>query len=199
MLKLFNEKWDAVPYVFLDVETTGVLPGVDGVVQVAAVRFEAGKEVARLTSLIHPGRSIPEAATAIHGITDDLVAPKPSIGSFCTFDGFRQIIHGAQPAAYNANFDRAFLPLHVWGDDWGWPWADPLTFVRDVDRYERGAGRHKLEAACGRRGIAVEKAHDAGSDAAAAGRLFFRVVAAREWQRFMSWLSTQPPREEARQ
>jgi len=209
--------------VAVDTETTGTLPGVDAAVQVALVRFEGGTPVGSVSSLIDPGREIPITAITIHGITNEAVKGAPTIGQFFAQPATIELLSGAQPLAYNATFDRAFVPLHAWGEDWGWQWLDPLTFVRAVDRFVRGAGRHKLEAACSRRGIEISRAHDAAADAEAAGRLFYKVapeylikgdppdqrvplgellrhqrhIEADEWHRFCEWLASQPPRETA--
>lgn len=217
LMRLFDKEWDAVPYVFVDTETTGTIPGLDATVQVALVRFEGGTHIASASSLINPGREIPITAISIHGIADAMVKDAPSLAEFFAQQTTLDVIAGAQPGAYNQTFDRAFVPLRAWGEDWGWPWVDPLTWVRAVDRYAKGAGRHKLEAACERRGIELSKAHDAAADAEAAGRLFFRVVReklgagqvatvgemlveqrqleAHQWGDFFSWLARQPARE----
>lgn len=220
MIELFSKPWDEVSTVWLDVESTGTLPGIDAVCQVAAVRFESGVPVAQESSLIDPGREIPITAITIHGITNEAVRGAPKLAEFFARPTVVELLNGAAPGAYNATFDRAFLPLHVWGENWGWPWLDPLTWVRAVDRFAKGAGRHRLEAACERRGIVVGKAHDAGADAEATGRLFYRVVAefygkgpaaeiqpllgplleqqrileAQQWRDFYLWLSKQPPK-----
>lgn len=220
MLKFFNTKWNEVPIVVIDVETTGTIPGIDAAVQVALVRFEKGEPVARFCSHVNPGRSIPKVATDIHGITDADVEHSPPIEAVFSLPEVKRLITDANPAAYNASFDRAFVPLYAWGEDWGWPWIDPLTVVRNVDRFVRGAGRHKLEAACARRGITIAKAHDAAADAEAAGRLFYMIVPetdwarlgdydpgilgqllawqrheeSSEWFRFSEWRAAQPPR-----
>ncbi len=175
MLRLFNQPWDRVPITVIDVETTGVIPGWDEVVQIALVRFEDGKAVARATSLIEPGfRSIPEDATAVHGISNAMVKGAPRLHHWFE-DHAAPLLKGAQAAAYNAHFDRAFVPARHF-DDWTWPWLDPLAFVRSLDRFVKGSGRHKLEAACARRGIEIEKAHDALCDTEAAGRLLFKII-----------------------
>lgn len=223
MIKFFNRPWNEVPTAWLDVETTGVIPGVDGVVQVAVVRFGGGEVVGREVSLIDSGRCIPEAATAIHGISSEMVKGAPTLMQFFERASVLALLAEAQPGAYNAPFDRGFLPLRVLSD-WTWPWLDPLVFVRVVDRYVRGQGRHKLEAACQRRDIKIVGAHDASVDAEAAGRLFYKIAPEVEtqlregnrltrgltlgpllrWQReqeavgwfqFNEWLSRQPPRE----
>jgi DNA polymerase-3 subunit epsilon len=212
MLSLFNERVDAIPVVFIDTETTGVRPGVDRAVQVGIARFERGALVASGVNLVDPGIPIPPEATAIHGITDERIHVQraPAIKDLFAGPRVAELLNGAQPAAYNAPFDRYFVP--PFGDDWSWPWLDCLSLVRVVDRYVRGQGRHRLETACQRWNIPLPKAHDAEQDAIAAGRLFFRLLQeanhgatlgelikwqreqeAAEWFRFCEWKLRQPP------
>lgn len=173
--RLFNLAWEEAPIVVIDVETTGITPGLDGVVQVALVRFEKREIVGRFSALASPGRKIPKEATAVHGITDKKVAKAAAIDAIFDFASVRELLKGAQPAAYNAHFDQRFVPARAL-EDWTWPWLDPLVAVRAVDRYARGAGRHKLSAACTRRGIPLVGAHDAAADAEATGRLLYHVL-----------------------
>jgi DNA polymerase-3 subunit epsilon len=213
----FREQWDRVPTVWIDTETTGVVAGVDRACQVGLARFENGKCVDSNVCEINPGIPIPPEATAIHGIVDAQVADAPTIAEFFADPRTVQLLEGAQPAAYNAPFDRQFVPPF---GDWTWPWLDSLSIVRVSDRFASGKGRHKLEAACQRHGVALPNAHDAGSDARAAGELFYVLVPklagleriavssdcslgwllswqrhreADEWFRFHEWLSRQPP------
>ncbi|MGH7317996.1 MAG: 3'-5' exonuclease, partial [Candidatus Rokuibacteriota bacterium] len=59
-------------FVAIDTETTGLDPKRDALVAVAVVPFAGGKPrlAARLDRLVNPGRPIPDAARAIHGIGD---------------------------------------------------------------------------------------------------------------------------------
>lgn len=173
--RLFNLAWEEAPIVVIDVETTGVVPGLDSAVQVAFVRFEKRAVVGRFSSLVNPGRAIPKEATAIHGITSAQVEDAPSIQTVFLDYRVRWLLEGAQPAAYNASFDQRFVPAAGF-EDWTWPWLDPLVAVRAVDRFVRGEGRHKLSAACARRGIPLVGAHDAAADAEATGRLLYHVL-----------------------
>lgn len=176
--RLFNLAWEEAPIVVIDVETTGVIPGLDAAVQVALVRFENRKVVGRFSTLVNPGpRGIPKEATAIHGITYKQVrdADAPFIETVFLNSDVRGLLKDAQPAAYNASFDQRFVPASAF-EDWTWPWLDPLIAVRAVDRYVRGEGRHKLEAACARRGIPLVGAHDAAADAEATGKLLYHVL-----------------------
>lgn len=210
MLSFFNRVWSEVPTAWIDTETTGVRAGFDRAVQVGIVRFEGGRAVGDFVSLVNPRIPIPREVSAIHGIIDDHVAGAPSVQSVFLLADVQRLLRDAQPAAYNGPFDRHFVP--PFGEDWAWPWLDALSLVRVVDRFAKGKGRHKLEAACQRNGIALDKAHDAASDARAAGELFYklapgqygrstlgqvlhrqRLAEAESWFDFHSWLSKQPP------
>lgn len=212
MLALFNRPWGEVPIVVIDVETTGVIPGVDAVVQIAFVRFEERKIVGRFSAYVNPGRKIPAEATAVHGITDKKVSKAKALDAVLKMGAVRKLLKGAQPAAYNAHFDQRFVPAASL-EDWTWPWLDPLVAVRAVDKYARGQGRHKLEAACARRGISIANAHDAEVDAEATGKLLYHVFSevpavvdanlgyaltwqrcaeAEQWANFNTWRSSQP-------
>lgn len=214
MLKYFNTSVFEIPVVVIDTETTGVRAGHDRAVQVGIVRFEGGVPVERFCSLVDPRLEVPAAATEVHGITNEMLRDQPTIEQVWATPEVQRLIEGAQPAAYNAGFDRHFVP--PFGPDWAWPWLDSLSMVRVLDRFERGSGRHKLAATCARHGVALDNAHSAEADARAAGELLFKLIPRLElkpptlgavlgWQRkaeahswfdFHSWLSRQPPRVE---
>lgn len=96
------------PLVFFDLETTGVKIGADRIVQIAAVkRYPDGKRT-QWSSLVNPGMPIPPGATAIHRITDAMVANSP------TFDALASTIAkafvGCDIAGFNVRkFDWPFL------------------------------------------------------------------------------------------
>jgi DNA polymerase III subunit epsilon len=52
-------------------------------------------------------------------------------------------------------------------------WVDPLVWVRELHKEERG---HRLGEVCARLGIALDNAHRAASDAAAAGRVLLALA-----------------------
>jgi DNA polymerase III subunit epsilon len=171
-----NAVWHTLPWAVLDFETTGADPATCMPVEVAVVRFEQGEPVERFESLVDPGCPIPPEALAIHGITDEHVRGQPRFGELVKH--IRQVSAGAVPCAYNAGFDRVILyrlleaeGMEVGGPDEGW--LDPLVVVRDLDRFERGPGRHKLENACKRWGVEVEETHRAMGDALDTGRLLW--------------------------
>jgi DNA polymerase III subunit epsilon len=223
MIRYWNTPWHEVPIVVVDTETTGTRPGIDRVVQLGAVRFERGQIVDKMETLVNPGIPIPAEATAIHGITDEMVASAPTIEqAMSTLTRFPEVALGwdqrtdvsipTQLAAYNSEFDREMLP--PFGHDPRWPWLDPLVIVRDVDRYVRGKGRHQLATACVRHGIELDGAHGALVDARAVGELLYKLgmqgwrhetlgsvlhwtmrMRATQWLQYHEWLSKQPSME----
>jgi len=63
--------------VFLDFEATGIDPHRDRIVQAALVRLTPAAERSRWGTLVNPETPIPAEATAIHHITDQMVAAAP--------------------------------------------------------------------------------------------------------------------------
>lgn len=173
MIEFFRMHWLDVPTAWIDTETTGKYPGVDRTVQVGIARFEAGKPVAHDQWLVDPGIPIPAEATAIHGITDEMVKGAPTLAELFAGTSIQHLLEGAQPGAFNSPFDRNFVPPI---GDHSWPWLDCLSFVRKTDRYAPGKARHRLEATCKRHGIELQQAHSAGADARAAGELFYKLA-----------------------
>lgn len=95
------------PLVFFDLETTGINITTDRIVEISYLKiYPNGKEIST-TYLVNPERPIPAESTAIHKITDEMVANKP------TFKELAKIIakdlEGCDIAGYNSN--RFDVPL----------------------------------------------------------------------------------------
>ena len=111
--------------VVLDTETTGTDPGEDRVIEIALVKFEYDRvsgEVGRVLDvydgLEDPGRPIPPESTAIHHITDAMVAGK-------RFDerAIERVLDGVGVViAHSAGFDRPFVERRLPGFV-ALPWA----------------------------------------------------------------------------
>ncbi len=66
-------------FVCLDCETTGLDPKQDRIIEVAAVLFTVNETLGGFEALVDPECVIPESSTAIHHITQEMVANKPTI------------------------------------------------------------------------------------------------------------------------
>lgn len=164
-----------------DTETTGVDPWEDRIVSAALVLTDAdpdtGEYVKRtVTFLLNPGIEIPAGATAIHGITDQMVEqsgadPAVALASILGFLDARAEA-GIPLVVYNAPFDLTMLNaeaerhgLKPLADDFG-PVIDPLIIDKHIDKYR--AGSRRLVDVCRMYGVELGDAHNAAADAVAA-------------------------------
>ena len=66
-------------YVVFDLETTGISYKNDSIIEISAVKVINGEVVDTFSTLVNPMRPIPYPATAVNGITDDMVKDEPTI------------------------------------------------------------------------------------------------------------------------
>ncbi len=98
---------DTVPFVVVDVETTGGRPGYNRLIEVAAFRVFGGRIVAAMTRLINPGRPIPLQISYLTGIYDIHVADAPPAEK--VMPGFLEFLGDGVFVAHSARFDFGFL------------------------------------------------------------------------------------------
>lgn len=95
------------PLVFFDIESTGLSPEKDRIVEISLIKvYPDGHEEVR-TRRINPERHIPEESTAVHGITDDDVRDCPTFRQVAK--SLASMIQGCDIAGYNSN--RFDVPL----------------------------------------------------------------------------------------
>ncbi len=92
--------------IVLDTETTGLSSHTDHVVEIAVVDFETGDVL--LHTRLNPGRPIPAEATAIHGITDEMVKDCPVFADVAVSLA-ALISEAAAIAGYNPFYDRGMI------------------------------------------------------------------------------------------
>ena len=66
------------PLVVFDIESTGISPRKDRIIELAAVKVMPGGEEVRQCWLLNPAVHIPEETTAVHGIADEDVKDCPT-------------------------------------------------------------------------------------------------------------------------
>ena len=97
------------PICFFDLETTGTNPGKDRIVEIAVLKLDINNQKKEIVWRVNPECPIPDEASSVHGITDEMVKDQPI---------FKQIskeiynfIEGCDLGGYN--IDKFDLPLLV--------------------------------------------------------------------------------------
>lgn len=119
------------PLVGVDLETTGVDYNKDRVVELALEIMAPGREPKEYRTLINPERPIPPEATAVHGITDAMVADAPPFEHFA--DNLLKGLTGVDVAGYQLSFDLQMLDAEFTRSKRYWAW--PYEGMRVVDAY----------------------------------------------------------------
>lgn len=166
------------PVVMLDSETTGVDIRTDRILQMAAIRWDAGGRQT-FETLINPGSEVvisPEAI-AKHGITHEKLAEANAPIPVYALDSFLQFCSGAALfVAHNATYDLGLLSYELQRHDLPVPKYDfictnalALFTATGIMRPNRGGYMMlgtKLEEVAQALGLTLEGAHDAGNDIA---------------------------------
>ena len=96
------------PLAFIKVQTTGLNPSTDRIVELSITRVETDGKVKTGTRLVNPGVSIPAEATKINGITDEMVKSKPTFKEIA--ENINKFLEGCDFVGFNiAYFDLKFL------------------------------------------------------------------------------------------
>lgn len=156
-------------HVAVDVETTGLdAAGGDRVISVGCVELVKRQLTGRtFHRLVNPERSIPEASSRVHGITNEQVAGQPRFSDLA--GEFLDFLRGAELLGHNLEFDRSFLDqeLRRAGREERLGQLCGLTCTLKMARARYPAQRNNLDALSFRLGVASESRgyHDALEDA----------------------------------
>jgi len=94
-------------YVAIDLETTGLQPERNDIIEVAAVTFADGDILDEWSSLVNPHSEIPEKITQLTGITQEMVEGAPDI--FTVRAKIKRLLGENVLVGHNVGFDLAFL------------------------------------------------------------------------------------------
>lgn len=165
----------------IDTETTGMSPAAGAaLVEVARVHIDGGALGEAWSSLVRPGRPIPPDATAVHGITDAMVAEAPEPGAVAA--ELRAQCADLPLVFHNAPFDLPFL-IAMFRAHGQPPLLNPVVDTLGLARGLFGAGSNALGALAARLDLPRETAHRALGDARTTARLFLALAARWESER----------------
>ena len=150
------------PLVFLDVETTGSSARYSRVLEIGALRVEAGKVVAQMNQVLDPEELVPGWITSLTGIDPSETVGQPRFAD--VVPDLKLLFKDAVFVAHNASFDYGFIgeEFRKAGENFG---MDRLCTVRLSRKLYPQYKTHKLDAIIDRHGYRVDRRHRAYDDA----------------------------------
>lgn len=155
--------------VALDLETTGLDTKTDAILEIGARRFDGSRVEDEFTTLINPGRHIPEFITGLTGISDEMVRQAPHVRDVANqLSGF---VGDLPILGHNIPFDLSFLKRY-----------GLFELNERIDTYDiasillPSASRYNLGALVQQLGIALPATHRALDDARATHGVFLRLL-----------------------
>jgi len=216
------DTWIDEGFIAFDTETTGVNTEQDRIVTAAAVTFRNGTPQETRSWLIKVDVDIPERASEVHGITNEIsqsqgqdqVEALAEIGDYLESSGLPIV-------CFNSGFDipilNSNLHRHGLGELRTSVIICPYVIDKQLDKYVKGKNQRRLKPTAERYGLELSEDdwHGAEADSLVTGRILIAqgerfpaitamsaqeladsIVAWREQQdaEFKEWLSRQPPR-----
>jgi DNA polymerase-3 subunit epsilon len=144
-------------YVVFDLETTGLSPERDAIVEIGAMYVRDGRiiETPIFHSLVNPERDIPWYVSRVHGIRDEHVRGAPVMSELVP--AFLEYVGNRPVVAHNATFDVGFVRAAArrCGLEWT-PSREICTVKLSRQAFPRERS-HKLDLLASRLGLAFEE------------------------------------------
>ena len=163
-------------YLALDIETTGLSPERDSIIEIGAVKYKGGEEAGEFSCLINICRPLPARITELTGITDEMLSrgcgEKAAVKEFLAFAKDMPVLLG-----HNIGFDYSFIKTAAvrYGMEFERQALDTLQFAKKLHPELES---RSLSALCAHYGIVQKRAHRAVDDAVCAHRLYRALTAA---------------------
>ncbi len=157
-------------YVAIDLETTGLDPERDRIIEVGATRFDLdGKELDTLSYVVNPGREVPAFIERFTGVTNEMTARGPKIAS--VRPELERFVGKSIVIGHNVGFDLSYLRKE--GVQLTSKAVDTAGLARYLLPTLQG---HGLMEVAGALGIEAGDHHRALSDARTAAAVFVGLV-----------------------
>ena len=170
-------------YTVLDLETTGVNPNVDKIIELSAIKYRDNQEVDRFSTLVNPQRWLSKEVQDITHIRPWDLKQAPTIdqviGDFDKFLGNDTIV------GYNVNFDVNFT-YDAMEEHLGKIMDNDFVDVKRIAQRELNLDKYKQVNVVEHYGMSSEGAHRAINDCEMCNAIFQRLKADVQKQGHMS-------------
>ena len=159
--------------VVFDFETTGLSASDCFIVEIGAVKVHNGKITEMFETFVNPEKHIDDDATAVHGITDEMVKDAPTYPK--ALQDFYKFTRNATLVAYNISFDYSFLDLY--GKKAGFNFDNPqIDALKLASKNVHGVKNYKLKTVAEKLGVVLDNAHRAVYDTIATAEVFIKLA-----------------------
>lgn len=158
-------------FVALDVETTGLSPIINELIEVSAIKYEGAKKVDTFSTLIKPKERIPKKITEITGITNEMVESSPFVEQ--VMPKLIQFVSYHTIVAHNAAFDMSFLQKFSGGKFKNNEVVDTVELSRQM---HPNLQNHKLGTVAKYLGITEDGFHRAEFDCECCARIYMKYL-----------------------
>lgn len=159
-------------YVAFDIETTGLNPKYDKIIEIGAVRVRDGETAETFSTFVNPAKSLPERIVELTGIRDADVAHAPYIDEI--LDAFLEFAGDDVLLGHNILFDYSFVKKAAVNQKRAFEKLG-IDTLRIAKRFLNDLESRQLGFLCDHYQIALD-AHRALNDAVAAHELY-RILA----------------------
>ncbi|WP_341876647.1 exonuclease domain-containing protein [Defluviitalea saccharophila] len=162
-------------FIALDVETTGLDPEQDRIIEISLIKFKDGNPIDSINSLINPKIKIPKEITELTGITNEMVENENTIedilSEIINFIGTHAIV------AHNAIFDIKFLrsACRRFFDDENYYIENPIIDTLKLSRLIfKDLPNHKLPTVLDHINYSASEHHRSYADALGAAQIYLK-------------------------
>lgn len=169
----FNEDTIENRFVVFDLETTGLSPMKDKIVEIGAVKIVDGQITDRFSTLVNPKMKMSQGAEQITGITNERLDTERTIEE--VLPEFLDFIDGFVLVAHNSDFDTAFIrrEMNRMGLRFNYPVLDTLKLAPTVLPPLKS---YTLTSISKYVGVMLTRAHRAVNDAEATAEVLLKLL-----------------------
>jgi len=172
--KIADTPIEEAEFVFIDVETTGLSPSSERVIEVGAVKVSRLKTGKKYSSFVNPGREIPFYITQLTGITRDDVEDAPYFDEIA--DSLNEFIGDSVMGGHNFSFDNSFLKKEFTYCGREYPKNPQICTLRIARRMLPELKSKSLGNVAHHFRLKNPNAHRALADAAVTARIFIKMA-----------------------
>ncbi len=161
-------------FVVFDLETTGLSPTVNEIIEIGAVKIKNGRIIGSFSRIVRPQNAIPAEVQRLTGILPEMIDGADGIEM--VLPQFMEFVGSAVLVAHNAQFDTGFIRVNLTRTarkELENPVVDTLSLARALLPKLKN---HKLKNLAEEFGVALERHHRAVDDAHATAEIFVKMV-----------------------